>query len=140
MAIAVANLKTRVLEGIYKSGGRNADVVQALLSGEATQAQLAMAGEGRASATALNFIREAGLNDFIYRSSGGRGVVTPINREDQVVGMKDGGAIANATGRGTGGNVNISINGGDERRVFEVVRRAIQQAGITPNRVPSGAT
>ena len=140
MAIAVANLKTRVLEGIYKSGGRNADVVQALLSGEATQAQLAMAGEGRASATALNFIREAGLNDFIYRSSGGRGVVTPINREDQVVGMKPGGPIANATGRGTGGNVNISINGGDERRVFEVVRRAIQQAGITPNRVPSGAT
>ena len=46
-------------------------------------------------------------------------MITPIDREDQIMGMKSGGPIANAMGggRGTGGNVNISINGGDERRV-----------------------
>jgi hypothetical protein len=142
MAIAEADAKMRVLEGIYKAGGRvDNTVVEALMAGTATSAQTTLAGEGSNAAKALRYLNlTAGADDFVYRSSGGQSSLTPINREDQLVGMKPGGPIANATGRGTGGNVNISINGGDERRVFEVVRRAIQQAGITPNRVPSGAT
>lgn len=142
MAIAEADAKMRVLEGIYKAGGRvDNTVVEALMAGTATSAQTTLAGEGSNAAKALRYLNlTAGADDFVYRSSGGQSSLTPINREDQLVGMKPGGPIANATGRGTGGNVNISINGGDERRVFEVVRRAIQQAGITPNRVPSGAS
>ena len=145
MAIAEADTKMRMLEAIYKSGaGENLSdtFVQSMMGGTASVADIrAHAGEGQYAARALRYLNTTeGVKDFIYRDNGGRGMVTPINREDQVIGMKPGGPIANATGRGTGGNVNISINGGDERRVFEVVRRAIQQAGITPNRVPSGAT
>lgn len=144
MAIAIADAKMRVLEGIYKAGGSvDNPTVEALMAGTATAAQTTLAGEGSNAAKALRYLNlTAGADDFVYRSSGGQSSLTPINREDQLVGMKSGGPIANAMGggRSTGGNVNISINGGDERRVFEVVRRAIQQAGITPNRVPSGAS
>ena len=145
-AIAVADAKMRFLEGLY-AGGATPQVmdtmVQKLMSGEATREEIAQhAGAGAAQALALRYLnlqQEELANDFIYRTNGGRGVVTPINREDQVIGMKTGGPLANAM-RGGGGNVHITINGGDERRVFDIVRRAIQQSGITPNRVPSGAT
>ena len=137
-----ADAKLRVLEGIYEKGPANMsnEVVNRLLSGTASETELASAGMGGAAARALRYrhaTQDPGVHDFISQDRGGRTVITPIDRADQVMGMKPGGPVANAGSRG-GGNVNIAIHGGDERRVFNVVRRAIQQAGITPNRVPGG--
>lgn len=136
-AIADADAKMRLTEALFKSGKNAAQVTQ-MLTGNVT----AEDGRNPEYGGILQARQLRGAHDFVYQDNGGRSVITPIDREDQIMGMKSGGPIANAMGggRGTGGNVNISINGGDERRVFEVVRRAIQQAGITPNRVPSGAT
>ena len=141
-AIAEADAKMRVLEGIYEKGPVNLgnEVVNRLLSGTASESDFAAAGTGGAAARALRYrhaTQDPGVHDFISQDRGGRTVITPIDRADQVMGMKPGGPMANAGSR-VGGNVNISIHGGDERRVFNVVRRAIQQAGITPNRVPGG--
>lgn len=108
------------------------DKITKLLSGQATPEEVSATGP--ASGALRAYLRH-GVHDFVYQDRGGRSVLTPIDREDQVIGMKPGGAIANATGRGGGGNVHITINGGDEARIFQVVRRAINQAGITPNRV-----
>jgi hypothetical protein len=132
-AIATADAKQRLLEILYKSGpaAQNPELMAKILSGTANEGEMSGLGEGAGIARTLG--RQA--HDFVYQDRGGRSVLTPIDREDQVVGMKPGGAIANATGRGGGGNVNITINGGDEARIFQVVRRAINQAGITPNRV-----
>lgn len=135
-AIANADAKMRLTEALFK-GGKSEEEVARMLTGNVTpeDGRNAIYGSGlRAS----QFLKTH--HDFVYQDRGGRSVITPIDREDQVIGMKRGGAIDNATARRAGGNVTINVNGGDERRVFEVVRRAIQQAGITPNRVPSGAT
>ena len=141
-AIAEADAKMRLLEGIYATGASSAspEAIARLLGGTASDEEMSLAGTSGGIARALKYrhITQApDVHDFISQDRGGRTVITPIDRADQVMGMKAGGPIANAGGRG-GGNVNISIHGGDERRVFEVVRRAIQQAGITPNRVPGG--
>lgn len=132
-AIATADAKQRLLEILYKSGpaAQNPELMTKILSGTANEGEMSGLGDGAGIARTLG--RQA--HDFVYQDRGGRSVLTPIDREDQVVGMKPGGAIANATGRGGGGNVHITINGGDEARIFQVVRRAINQAGITPNRV-----
>lgn len=132
-AIAEAQLRMRLTEELLKAG-KNPAEIQALLGGRASEGEIGDTGESRFGIQAL---RGRAVHDFISQDRGGRTVITPIDRADQVTGQKPGGPIA-AAGRGAGGNVNISINGGDERRVFDVVRRAIQQAGITPNRVPGG--
>lgn len=140
-AIAISDAKMRLLEGLTEDQLRDPALVGRLLGGTATPQDIGgLAADRQGIARALGSRLAPTPNDFIYQNNGGRSVITPINSEDQIMGMKPGGPIANATGRGTGGNVTINVNGGDERRVFEVVRRAIQQAGITPNRVPSGAT
>lgn len=80
------------------------------------------------------------VEDFIYRGNGVRGNITPINTADQFYGAKPGGAIDRATsGRGGGGTYNVHIYGGDERRVFDLVKRVLQQANITPSRVTGNA-
>lgn len=134
-AIAEADAKMRLTEALFKSGKTAADVTRILSGQNLTAADSTPETAGLIGARTF---RAAGVNDFISQDRGGRTIITPINRADQVMGMKPGGPVANAGSRGGGGNVNISINGGDERRVFDVVRRAIQQAGITPNRVPGG--
>jgi hypothetical protein len=52
--------------------------------------------------------------------------------------MKPGGPIDRALGGG-GGSVTVNIYGGDERRVYDVVKRVLQQTGIGPTRVASRA-
>lgn len=136
-AIAEADAKVRLTEALFK-GGKTSDEVARILAGRnLTEADTGNADYGGMIRSRQSRV-DAGVHDFISQDRGGRTVITPINRADQVMGMKPGGPVANAASRGGGGNVNISINGGDERRVFDVVRRAIQQAGITPNRVPGG--
>lgn len=136
-AIAEADAKVRLTEALFK-GGKTSDEVARILAGRnLTEADTGNADYGGMIRSRQSRV-DAGVHDFISQDRGGRTVITPINRADQVMGVKPGGPVANAASRGGGGNVNISINGGDERRVFDVVRRAIQQAGITPNRVPGG--
>ena len=132
-AIAEADAKMRLTEALFKGGNSANDVSRILAGRDLTEADTGNADYGGMIRSRQS--RAAGVHDFISQDRGGRTVITPIDRADQVTGQKPGGPIA-AAGRGAGGNVNISINGGDERRVFDVVRRAIRQAGITPNRVP----
>lgn len=75
------------------------------------------------------------VDDFIYRGNGVRGSITPIDTSDVLVGSKERGALDRMSGSGS---VNIVINGGDERRVFDVVTRALRAAGVS-RRVTSGA-
>jgi hypothetical protein len=100
-AIATADAKMRLLEGLTPEQLAQTERVNRLLAGTATSDDLGSLGASPGAGIARALQRNAAANDFIYRSSGGRGIVTPINREDQVIGMKAGGPIANATGRGT---------------------------------------
>ena len=77
-------------------------------------------------------------HDFIYQGDGVRGTLTPIDGADTVVGAKSGGPLDRGGGGG-GGNVTVNVYGGDERRVFDVVKRVIQQSGLGPGRVASRA-
>ena len=71
------------------------------------------------------------LDDFIYRGDGARGTINPINKKDEFFGAKPGGAIDKAiNGGGGGGVVNINIYGGDENKVYQVVKRVLQESGI----------
>ena len=90
------------------------------------------------SAVADSDVTTPGVEDFLYRGDGVRGTITPIDTADDVIGMKRGGAIDRATG-GSGGSVTVNIYGGDERRVFDVVKRVLSQSGIGPGRVTSRA-
>jgi len=74
------------------------------------------------------------LNDFIYRGDGTRGTINPINKRDEFFGAKPGGAIDKAVNGGGGGVVNIYISG-DEAKVYNVVKRVIQESGL---RAPAG--
>ncbi|NBP25687.1 MAG: hypothetical protein EBU81_14300 [Proteobacteria bacterium] len=144
-AIAEADARMRLTEALFKEGKSEADVAR-ILSGEN------LSPTDRAGTESQNLVKALGLrrtqvqqaqaqNDFIYQNRGSQSIVTPISSQDSVIGAKPGGALSNLAGRAGGaGNVNIHINGGDERRVFEVVKRAIQQAGIAPTRVPAGGT
>ena len=133
-AIAEAGLKLRLTEDLLKKGKTPAEVASLLGTGAVEDSVIAGTGDSQYGIRALRGRTAAMAHDFVYQDRGGSSVITPIDRQDQVVGMKTGGPIASA-GAGGGGNVHINIHGGDERRVFEVVRRAIRQAGITPNRV-----
>lgn len=74
------------------------------------------------------------LDDFIYRGDGTRGTINPINKRDEFFGAKPGGAIDKAINGGGGGVVNIYISG-DEAKVYNVVKRVIQESGL---RAPAG--
>jgi hypothetical protein len=142
-AIAEADAKMRLTEALFKEGVASGDITRILEGRDISDTDRNRTESG-------NLVKALGLRraqlqrsqeDFIYQSRGDRALITPISSQDSVVGAKPGGALSNLAGRaGGGGNVNIHINGGDERRVFDVVKRAIQQAGITPNRVPAGGT
>ena len=74
------------------------------------------------------------VDDFIYRGDGTRGTINPINKRDEFFGAKPGGAIDKAINGGGGGVVNIYISG-DEAKVYNVVKRVIQESGL---RAPAG--
>lgn len=144
-AIAEADAKMRLTEALFKEGKSASDVTRIITGGhEQVGDDVGLESGNLVKAMGLRraTVREPAQQDFIYQNQGARTVITPISSQDSMVGAKPGGALANLAGRagGGGGTVNIAINGGDERRIFEVVKRAIQQAGITPNRVPAGGT
>jgi hypothetical protein len=66
------------------------------------------------------------VNDLLISSKG----AFKLDSKDDVVAMKPGGAIDQyMKGKGAG-SVTININGGDEARIFEVVKKAMQSAGV----------
>lgn len=71
--------------------------------------------------------------DFIFRGNASGGNITPINHRDEFLGMKPNGPVDQAlASRRGGGMVNIHINGGDESRVYAVVKKALVDSGIRP--------
>jgi hypothetical protein len=83
-------------------------------------------GEGRVGVSPM------GVDDFIYQGDASGGRVTPINSQDEFVGMKPGGPVAQAMGGGK--SVTVNINGGDEARVYSVVKRVLTETGYGDRR------
>ena len=90
----------------------------------------AMAGSSSDTAKAALQFRIAqldqGVDDFIYRGGSRGGHITPINKADQFLGMKPGGAISQAMGGGVVNN--FYINGNNPTQIVSVVRRAVKAA------------
>jgi hypothetical protein len=151
-AIATAQLKLQIASMAY--GSQNPAAIEGLTKlfeeGELTpdlRAALGTEGLGGALALAAGAHRTttgdeadvtvtAAEDDFVYRGDGVRGTITPIDSADTLVGSKEGGALDRLAG---GSTVNIAIYGGDERRVFDVVKRVLQQSGVGPGRVTARA-
>ena len=109
-----------------------ADAVMDAIGGDvkALKAKIGKNKGGIQTATKAGF----SLQDFIYRGDGTRGTINPINKRDEFFGAKPGGAIDKAINGGGGGVVNIYISG-DEAKVYNVVKRVIQESGL---RAPAG--
>jgi hypothetical protein len=76
--------------------------------------------------------RTGGEQDFIYRGGAGGGVITPIDKADQLLGGKAGGPVTEALAAGGGGGVIININGGDTAQIYDTVKRAMRESGVRP--------
>lgn len=103
-------------------------------------------GTGNPAATRFRMAQEAdenqGVEDFIYRGNGVQGSITPIDTQDQFFGARPGGAIDRAVNGGGGRgpiSISIQINGGDERKVYDMVKKVLRDSGITPTRMGSNA-
>lgn len=69
-------------------------------------------------------------NDFIYRGDGsGRGKITKINSKDEFIGAKPGGPVVESLMGGGGRSVVVNINGGDEARVYNVIKKVLSETG-----------
>jgi hypothetical protein len=67
------------------------------------------------------------VNDMILPAGGGRPILT--DERDTLMAMKPGGPIAQGMGGGRGGNLSVNIHGGDQRRIYDTVRRALRATG-----------
>jgi hypothetical protein len=141
------------MEGLLKENEKqNLDIVNTLEEGQALSQLETQYGSavGAAIGGDISFLRKAigsdkaakalaakagfPVEDFIYRGDGTRGTINPINKRDEFFGAKPGGAIDKAINGGGGGVVNIYISG-DEAKVYNVVKRVIQESGL---RAPAG--
>ncbi|MCH8517574.1 MAG: hypothetical protein LAT68_14725 [Cyclobacteriaceae bacterium] len=74
------------------------------------------------------------VNDFIYRG-GTSPMLTPISRDDDVVGARTGGPIDRVMSGGGGSAPVINIYGGDENRIYQVVMDVMRRTGMASGRV-----
>jgi hypothetical protein len=82
----------------------------------------------------LNLEYGAPMNDFIYQGGrGGRARVTPISSQDDFYGAKPGGPVLEGKAP-----VTININGGDEARVYRVVKDVLDKTGYNNRRTYGG--
>lgn len=65
--------------------------------------------------------------DLILPAGGGRPIITDV--ADTVIAARPGGPLANLMGGGGAGTVNVSVYGGDQRKVYETVMRALKATG-----------
>lgn len=149
---------TKALEEYFEKGTLSSDLMGGLRSAGGFEENSALAG-AMASLGIMPGARGAGTaggqhrfgtdeeadaaatvgnaeDDFIYRGNGVRGTITPIDSQDTLVGSKEHGALDRMSG---GSTINISIYGGDERRIFDVVKRALTASGAGSRRVTAGA-
>ena len=77
-------------------------------------------------------VTEGSVRDFIYRGGARGGIITPIDRSDQLLGMKPGGAFDRAGGFGRSVVINhLTINeSGNPKKTLQMVKRAIQAARV----------
>jgi hypothetical protein len=72
-----------------------------------------------------------GAKDFVYQGNIGNGVLTPIDNQDTLFGMKPGGAISQMGGGGiTIANLTINESGNPEK-TLQMVKRALAAANRT---------
>lgn len=88
---------------------------------------------GLTPAPTPEIVRGPVQEDFIYRGDGTRGTINPIDTADQFIGLKPGGAIDEAFAGASGGGkaVIININGGDEARIYTIVKKVLMETGYS---------
>jgi len=116
------------LQEIYRKKGQSFTIDKIKEAIEKKKVAGIMGGED-ASKSLEQFIKPA--DDLIISDKG----AFRLNSKDDILAMKPGGAVeeyvkSTGGGMGKGGNVTININGGDEARVFEVVKKAMKSAGV----------
>lgn len=95
-----------------------------------------LTGDDTRTAAQFGVQMRAMPNDFIYHT--GSNAVTPISNKDTLVGAMEGGPISQAMGGGGGPmTVNVNVNGGNQREVYNTVKQAI--AAGRRDRVGRGA-
>ena len=130
------NLTDQTLKDAFKSVfggdlGQKAFETRQISESDINAAGLKQGNELRKFMELTGLTMQSPVNDFIYRGGARGGVITPINRKDDFIGMMPGGPIDKATA--SGNIVNITIEGGDEVKVYNVVRRVLLESGIRPN-------
>ena len=103
-----------------------ADLAEALVMGgrEAARARSKLAG----GAPPPTPVAPGTSGDFIMRPGQS---AQRFSSADTVVGMKEGGPLA-SMGGGGGGNVHVTINGGDQSKVYATVKSALKNSGLRP--------
>lgn len=117
-----ANIKTddEMLQEQIKQRERLDDLVKSVQEGDAAQGILDYTGVG----SLLSNFRKAG--DLVIPAGGGKPILT--DEKDTLMAFKPGGPVAGAMG-GRGGDVHISIYGGDQRQVYDTVMKALKAVG-----------
>lgn len=125
-----AGRKLKATELAAKLGYRGEDVdavAEAIMSGSvgpAVEARIAAHPELTADAASFG-LAESKADDFVMRPGQ---PAQRFNSNDTIVGFKPGGPIAGAAGGG--GTVNITINGGDQAKVYQTVKDALKNSGL----------
>lgn len=125
-----AGNRDMALSQIAGATGKGVGAIQKMSKTELRTAMGAVTDASPAAKAALQFRLaqlEQGVEDFVYRGGSNGGRITPINRADEFLGMKPGGAISQAMG-GRGVVNNFYINGNNPNQIVSVVRRAVKAA------------
>jgi hypothetical protein len=81
-------------------------------------------GGGDLEAKMMHILNPA--QDFLVRGD----KILPFSSEDQVMGAKKGGPLDKVMGGSGGGVVNVNIYGGNQEKIYQVVRKALKSAGL----------
>ncbi len=109
-------------------GGSAGAVISGLRSGGVSVKEAALAKALGIGGVAADMTPP--VEDFIYRGGGGNGKITPIDSNDEFFGAKPGGPLMGGGSK----TVNISINGGDEAKVYAVVKKVLKETGYSDMR------
>ena len=75
----------------------------------------------------IKILEATRATDLILPAGGGKPVM--LDAADTVFAASPGGPIAQAVGGGGGGTVNVNVYGGDQKKVYETVMRALKATG-----------
>lgn len=118
------------LKALYDRSGNIFDIEKIKNAIETKKTLGVAGGDSRSVLDILKNTPAAPVQDLIISDKG----AFRLNNKDDILAMKPGGAVEeyvkSTGGMNKGGNVTININGGDEARVFEVVKKAMKSAGV----------